>query len=76
MEKKITIDCNTFHFFVKNDKVICNQDTDFTGTELEEDFPDGHRLTFSVPYYDGISEKANINRFICRILKDGEKYTI
>ena len=76
MTHQVKIEQNTFTFKTTDKKVICEQFTDFTGTTLEEDFPEGSTGIFEMPKDKRGTDKDNINKLIYKILKDYNKHKI
>jgi len=72
----VKIDCNTFTFTCDQKKLKCVQHTDFTGTSLEEDFPNGSIGIRTATPSSYISEAENINNLIQRILKNPNQFYI
>lgn len=65
---------NTFTFKVKENKIICEQFTDFTGTCLEEDFPNGDFSIWEMLKDKRLNDKDNINKLIYKLLKNPEEH--
>lgn len=72
----VKIDCNTFTFIADgNSRVKCVQHTDFSGTVLEDDFPNGDKSTWTAKATGG-TEIESINNMIFGLLKNPTMHTI
>lgn len=70
---KVVRGCNTFTFFVepKTDHklVTVKQHTDFAGTELETDFPEGDNSTWESKVLASLTDEAAVNLIGGRLLE-------
>ena len=73
-QHEIIIDCNTFEFFVtlygRFKFVELIQTTDFTGTDLAEDFPDGSVTGWTWEAPKDYTDKTCVNVIGYKVLKD------
>ncbi len=71
---KIKVDCNTFSFSVEetgNKKIVfVNHHTDFSGTDLEKDFPNGTDTVWETEVDRSISDIEAINQVGRKLLED------
>lgn len=75
---RVVIECNTFDFYVKEadrrrKRVTVMQHTDFSGTILENDFPNGDTSRIVAYAPDGFSDIEVINLVGAKLIKDWEK---
>lgn len=75
---RVVIECNTFDFYVKEadrlrKRVTVMQHTDFSGTILENDFPNGDTSRIVAYAPDELSDIEVIDLVGARLIKDWEK---
>jgi len=79
MKTTITVkrECNTFSFSVEQKNtykaVIVVQHTDFSGTELEKDFPNGDTSIWTVKVSASLTDKEAINLAGSKLLETWEE---
>lgn len=71
---QVKVECNTYTFFVAEDEinkvVIMEQHTDFSGTELEQDFPDGDISVWQARVSKGLDDTEAVNLIGGKLLKN------
>ena len=71
---KVKSDCNTFSFSIEetgNRKIVyVNHHTDFSGTELEKDFPNGTDTVWETKVHPSLSDIQAVNKVGRKLLED------